>query len=236
MVTTALMLPTFTYNYPIMAVNPPKKIPFNSETIRCLLIDLDDTLYPHDSGVWEMIRARMQQYMLEEMSFQPEEVPALRQRLWKQYGTTLRGLQVEYEVDMEDYLAYVHDVPIEACLTSDPELPHMLDRLPQRKFIFTNAHTAHAHRIMDHLGVSSHFEGIIDIYAMAPYCKPQAQAFQKTLALVNEPPEACMLVDDSPDNLSTAQGLGMETISIGIHRHDSSPHINTIHDLAALLI
>jgi len=236
MVTTALMLPTFTYNYPIMATNPPKKIPFNSKTIRCLLIDLDDTLYPHDSGVWEMIRARMQQYMLEEMRFHPEEVPALRHRLWKQYGTTLRGLQAEFEVDMAAYLAYVHDVPIETCLTPNPKLPLRVDSLPQRKFIFTNAHTAHAHRIMDHLGVISHFEGIIDIYAMAPYCKPQVEAFHKALELIRELPEACLLVDDSPDNLSTAQVLGMETISIGIHRHNSSPHINTIHDLAALLI
>lgn len=201
------------------------------ENIHTLLIDLDDTLYPHDSGVWEMIRARMQQYMLEEMGFSPDEVPALRERLWRQYGTTLRGLQAEYEVDMAAYLAYVHDVPIETLLSPDPELVHMFERISQRKFIFTNAHKAHALRVTDRLGVADLFEGIIDIYAMAPHCKPQAQAFEKALALVGETPEACLLVDDSPGNLTAARALGMATVSIGIHRHDGSPHIESIHDL-----
>ena len=203
--------------------------------IHVLLIDLDDTIYPHDSGVWEMIRVRMQKYMLEEMGFPPEEVPALRQRLWKQYGTTLRGLQTEYEVDTEAYLAYVHDVPIETRLSPDPNLARMLANLPQRKFIFTNAHSAHAKRVMCHLGVTDLFEEIIDVQNMAPYCKPQQEAFHKALDLVGAPPEACLLVDDSPDNLTTAESLGIATISIGIHRHDGSPHIESIHDLEMFL-
>jgi putative hydrolase of the HAD superfamily len=207
----------------------------NPADLRVLLIDLDDTLYPHDTGVWEMIKARMQQYMLEEMGFSPEETPPLRERLWKQYGTTLRGLQVEYEVDMAAYLAYVHDVPAESRLSPDPELAYMLDSFSQRKFIFTNASAAHARRIMDCLEVAAQFDGIIDIYAMAPHCKPQTQAFHKALTLVNEPPEACLLVDDSPDNLNAARSLGMATVSIGRHHHDGSVHIDSILELEELL-
>ena len=207
----------------------------NPAKLRALLIDLDDTLYPHDSGVWEMIRTRMQQYMLEEMKFSPDEVPALRERLWRQYGTTLRGLQTEYEVDTEAYLAYVHDVPIETCLSPDPNLVRMLENLLQRKFIFTNAHKAHALRIMDHLGVTDLFDGIIDVQTMAPYCKPHPQAFQTALTLTGTPPEACLLVDDSPDNLAAAQALGMATISIGLHHHNNSPHIDSILELGSII-
>jgi len=184
------------------------------QDIRTLLIDLDDTLYPHDCGVWEMIRTRMQHYMLEEMGLPPEQVPELRHRLWKQYGTTLRGLQAEFEVDVEDFLDYVHDVPVEEHIPVDSNLYRVLQELPHRKFIFTNAYTAHAKRVLDHLGVSDQFEGIIDIYAMMPYI-----------------PEKCLLVDDSPDNLATAKALGMATMSIGAHRHDGSPHIKTINAL-----
>jgi putative hydrolase of the HAD superfamily len=199
--------------------------------IRTLLIDLDDTLYPHDCGVWEMIRARMQRYMLEEMGLPADEVPALRHRLWKEYGTTLRGLQAEFEVDVEDFLDYVHDVPVEERIPVDPNLYRILQDLPQRKFIFTNAYTAHAKRVLDHLGVSDQFEGIIDIYAMMPYCKPQVEAYKKALSIVHDIPEKCLLVDDSPDNLATAKALGMATMSIGAHRHDGSPHIKSINAL-----
>ncbi len=203
----------------------------NLSGIRVLLIDLDDTLYPSDSGVWEMIRARMQQYMLDEMGFPPDKVPVLRHRLWQQYGTTLRGLQVEYEVDMAEFLDYVHDVPIEDHLQRDPELVRMLQSLPQRKYIFTNANAVHARRVMKTLGVLAQFEGIIDINKLSPHCKPQAAAFQIALGIVNDTPGHCLLVDDSPSNLTTAKALGMATISIGSHHHDGSPHIEKIKDL-----
>jgi len=206
------------------------------QDIYILLIDLDDTLYPHDSGVWEMIRARMQGYMLEEMGLPPEEVPELRRRLWKQYGTTLRGLQAEYEVDMAEYLDYVHDIPLEEHLKPDPDLRCVLQSLPQRKFIFTNAYADHAKRVMEHLGVLDQFEGIIDIYAMMPYCKPQPEAFHTALNIVNEAPEHCLVVDDSPENLSTAKALEMATVSIGAHRHDGSPHIEQLSQLRELLL
>jgi putative hydrolase of the HAD superfamily len=206
----------------------------NFSSLRVLFIDLDDTLYPSDSGIWGMIRERMQQYMLDEMGFPPEEVPTLRHRLWKQYGTTLRGLQMEYEVDMADFLDYVHDIPVEEHLQPDPELSQFLNSLPQRKFIFTNAHTTHAKRVMDLLEVTDQFEGIIDIYAISPHCKPQLEAFHTALKIVNSAPEHCLLVDDSPGNLATAKALDMKTVSIGSRRHDGSPHIESIHELKLL--
>jgi len=207
----------------------------NPSELQVLLIDLDDTLYSSDSGVWEMIRTRMQKYMLEEMNISPDEVPVLRNRLWRQYGTTLRGLKAEFEVDEEDFLAYVHDVPMEEHIIVDTELRNMLQALPQRKFVFTNSHYAHANRVTGLLGVRDQFEGIIDIYAMMPYCKPQVEAFQIALDIVQDRPEHCLLVDDSPDNLSTAKALGMTTISIGAHHHEASPHIESIHHLKAFL-
>ena len=199
--------------------------------IRCLLVDLDDTLYPHTNGVWEMIRIRINQFLSEKMGFPAEKVPELRYRLWSQYGTTLRGLQVEYAVDMDDFLDFVHDVPLEKILSPDPELDSIFQNIPQRKVIFTNAHAAHARRVINLLGISRHFETIVDIYAMTPHCKPDVEAFQKTLDIIREKPEDCVLIDDAPKNLETALSLSMGAISVGKHQHDSCPHIETIHDL-----
>ena len=215
-----------------MSSSPPA---IDLKQLSCLFFDLDDTLYPRDSGIWEMIRKRIDVYMVEKLHFAIEEVPELRYRLWSQYGTTLRGLQVEYDVDMKDYVTFVHNVPIDATLSPDPVLEASLAALPQRKFIYTNSDISHTQRITKRLGIYDLFDGIIDIYAMAPYCKPQPEAFAIALAAGGEPPERCLLVDDSPRNLDAAQALGMTTVSIGEQTHEGSPHINTIHEFFALV-
>lgn len=203
--------------------------------IHTILIDLDNTLYPHSNGIWLMIRDRIHQFLVEELHFPEEEVDGLRHRLWQQYGTTLRGLQTEFAVDMDAYLVYVHDIPLETVIAPDPLLADAFRKLPQKKVIFTNGSADHAHRVMGLLGVTDQFEAVIDIYAMAPYCKPQREAFDKVLALLGEKAEACLLIDDTPDNLDTAQQMGMATISVGMYRHDGSPHIDVIQEIATVM-
>ena len=206
-----------------------------NNNIRCLLFDLDDTLYPQDNGLWELIRVRMNRYLQEEMGFSPAEVPELRHRLWRQYGTTLRGLQAEFSVDMDAFLDYVHDIPLETVLQPHPALKALLGAIPQRRIIFTNAHAPHARRVLQALDVEPHFEQIIDIYAMQPHCKPHPEAFQIALALIGEKPEACLLIDDAPKNLETARRLGLAAVSVGRHRTDGIPHIESILDLPQVL-
>jgi len=205
------------------------------EHIRCLLIDLDDTLYPRESGAWTRVRERIDQFLLEVMAFPPDEVTELRARLFRQYGTTLRGLQIEYEVDMDHYLDYVHDIPIDDLLSPDPELDLALQALPQRKVIFTNANAAHATRVIQRLGIKGCFDTIIDIHDLYPHCKPEVEAFHKALAIIDEDPRRCLMVDDNPTNLVTARALGITTVSIGLHSHDGSPHIPDIKFLPRLL-
>lgn len=206
------------------------------DSIRCLLFDLDDTLYPQDNGIWEKIGGRIDHFLVERMNISPGDVRALRSRLFHQYGTTLRGLQVEHEVDMDEYLQYVHDIPYEEFLTEDPELDRVLATLPQqKKVIFTNAHIPHAQKVLNILGVGHHFEKIVDIYALYPYCKPEVEAFHKALTTIDQQAEHCLLIDDNPNNLAVAQSLGMKTISIGKYRHNSSPHIEDIKAIVELL-
>ena len=112
-----------------------------------IFFDLDETLYPSSSGLWLAIRERINAFMHERMGFPPEQIEALREEYFREYGTTLRGLQANYSVDMDEYLAFVHDLPLEAHLHPDPELRGVIEALPARKFIFTNADCAHANRV-----------------------------------------------------------------------------------------
>ena len=201
-----------------------------------ILFDLDDTLYPQNSHLMDNLLLRIHKFMEEELHFSSEEIPEIRQRLYKTYGTTLRGLQSEYEVDMDIYLDYLNEVPLEDYLSQDLALGELLSSITQPKYVFTNSDRTHAKKVLNLLDITDHFLKIIDIYDLAPYCKPQSEAFQIALDLVNQTPGNCLFIDDSPANLTMAQKLGMTTISVGLNPHDGSPHIEKILDLPDLLL
>jgi putative hydrolase of the HAD superfamily len=177
-----------------------------------LLIDLDDTLYPATSGLWEAIRRRIDLYVETKFSLSHAEASDLRRNLFMQYGTTLRGLQTVYSVDAEEYLAFVHDVPLDHFIQPDPALRQALLACPQRKVIFTNADSSHARRVLNVLSLNGLFEQILDIHVFDPYCKPMPEAFTIALKLLGETPPRCVVVDDSLPNLATAHDLGMHTV------------------------
>ncbi|MCC7130821.1 MAG: pyrimidine 5'-nucleotidase [Anaerolineae bacterium] len=183
--------------------------------ITTLFFDLDDTLYPNGNGLWQAIRSRMSAYMAERLGLPVDVIPKLREHYFKTYGTTLRGLQKHHQVDADDYLAYVHDLPLEEYLQPQPELRKFLRELPQRRFIFTNADSGHARRVLEALDIQGCFDGIIDVREIGFACKPELEAYQRALALAGDPaPQDCAMLDDSTENLATAKRLGMTTILI----------------------
>ena len=87
-----------------------------------IFFDLDDTLYPSNAGLWQAIKNRMNDYMRERMNIPEKEIPQLREKYFLQYGTTLHGLQKHHQIDVDDYLAYVHDLPFDNYLISRSSL------------------------------------------------------------------------------------------------------------------
>ena len=186
-----------------------------SQPIRAFFIDLDDTIYPASSGVWPLAAERMVIYMNEVLGIPLAEAPALRERLFHKYGTTLRGLQLEYGIDSEDYLAYVHDLDLHNLLEPDPELKEALARFNQPIWIFTNATREHAQNVLSAIQVAECFSGIIDIRDVQPYCKPDPSAYRIALQLAGSlAPEEVLMVDDRKENLDVAANLGFKTVLI----------------------
>ncbi len=181
-----------------------------------IFFDLDDTLYPPTSGIWEAIGSRMEQYMVEKLAIPANSVHVERSRLFHSYGTTLRGLVAEYGIDDVFFLDYVHDIPINEYLSANPRLRETISDFKQRRIIFTNASLDHANRVVKALGIEDLFEQVIDIVAIKPWCKPQAEAFSTALeiAKVYNPAE-CIMIDDAHRNLVTAHELGFYTIQVG---------------------
>ncbi len=204
-------------------------MPFKS-----LYFDLDDTLYPPSSGLWDAIRERMNLYMQNMIDLPLPEIVRLRQGYLEQYGTTLRGLQAHYELDRDEYLAFVHDLPLEKYIRPDPSLCELLLSLPQKRWIFTNADANHARRVLNILGVQDCFDGIIDIRAIDFACKPEMVAYERALAISGDfDPAQCAYFDDSMRNLAPAHELGFYTILVGKDGANTAAHkaISSLHEL-----
>jgi putative hydrolase of the HAD superfamily len=182
--------------------------------IRYLLFDLDNTLYPKNSGVMQEISRRISLYMEQRLGMTPAVVEQLRVEYWQRYGTSLRGLQIHYGVDPDDYLTFVHDFAVTDYLQPNPALDHMLAQIPAEKVIFTNANAEYAWRILQALGVSHHFSRIFDIAAVDYINKPDEAAYRRVLAALQARPEECVIVEDIARNLEPAKRLGMITVLV----------------------
>jgi putative hydrolase of the HAD superfamily len=186
----------------------------NRCTIETILFDLDETLYPRRAGIMDQIRTLILAYMQRRLEMSPEEADAVRSRYLHAYGTTMRGLQAHHGIDAEDYLDFVHRLPLEDYIGANPALDEALAAIPQTKVVFTNATREHAERVLDVLGVRHHFEHIVDIRDMSFESKPEPSAYRRICALLEQDPEACMLVEDNVRNLVPAKELGMVTVLV----------------------
>ena len=179
-----------------------------------IAFDLDETMYPRHAGVMQAIGQRITLYLEQFMGLSTDEALALRRKHVVEYGTTLRGLQIENSIDSDQYMEFVHDVPIEALLRFDPRLDRALESIDAQKVIFTNASREHAERVLAALGMRRHFARIIDVRDTDWICKPHREAYVHLLALLAVPAQRCMLAEDNVRNLRPASEMGLTTVLV----------------------
>jgi len=185
-------------------------------SIDTIFFDLDATLYPESNGLWPAIRSKIDQYMHERVNIPLSEIPNLREDYYIHYGTTLRGLQIHYDVQAEEYLNFVHDLPLQEYLEPNPALREILFSIPKKRWIFTNSDQPHVERVLSILGISDCFDGLVDVYALEPHCKPKQEAYQIALKFAgNADPATCAMLDDSVNNLTPAKKMGFFTVWVG---------------------
>ncbi|KAA3648167.1 MAG: pyrimidine 5'-nucleotidase [Chloroflexi bacterium] len=207
--------------------------------ISTYFLDLDGTFYANSLGMWEAISERINAFLERHMGFDKAAIDKAREDYYVQYGTTLRGLMLHHEVDPLEYLAYVHNVPLDDYLTPNPAIQKALEALPGTKWIFTNADTAHAKRVLEAVGVSLDlFAGFIDVVRTDYVNKPDEAAYRKALEIAGgPPPSTCVMVDDQDRNLAPSRRLGMHTVLVGPDVEDRAAHTNIaeLHQLPAAL-
>lgn len=201
---------------------------------KTLFFDLDATLYSPANGLLQAINRRIRSYMIEVMKFSPEQALDLQKKYFHQYGTTLVGLINHHQVNTDNYLQYVHDLPLEKYLSPDPELRNIITSLQQSKWIFTNSIKSYAQQVTTILSIDDQFRGIIDSSRLDHQTKPARQAYQRAMKIAKvSNPAHCVLFDDRIENLFPAQELGMFTVLINPENMSSQAdlQINRLHEL-----
>jgi putative hydrolase of the HAD superfamily len=181
--------------------------------VREWVFDLDNTLYPHHSNLFSQIDVRITRFVSELLTLPHDEARAIQKQLYKDYGTTLRGLMELHGIDPDDFLEKVHDIDYSG-LTPDPALGEAIRALPGRKFIFTNGDRMHAERTARQLGILDHFDEIFDIMAAELEPKPALATYHRFLGQHGVEPEKAAMFEDLGRNLEGPKSLGMRTVLI----------------------
>ena len=200
------------------------------------IFDLDNTLYPATTKLFEQIAVRMTDYIVAELKVSAAEALVLRQRYYKTYGTTLRGLMLEHGMEPMGFLDYVHQINY-VSVAEHKALAEALQRLPGRKLVFTAGTRPHARNVLARLGCSDVFEEMFDITDCHFIPKPDAKPYEIFLQRHGVAPERAAFFEDLPENLLVPRALGMVTVLVGEHDEALVPaHIDYVTgDLASFL-
>lgn len=194
---------------PTKSENTPSRPDFGR--VDAWIFDLDHTLYTTNAAEQAEMEERICRYVQRHFGLPRDQAWEIQKGYLRDYGSTLAGMIRNHHIDPDAYHDEVNDLEALA-LAPDAALRAGLERLPGRRFVFTNNCGRFARSVLTRLGVEDLFAGIVDVKAMDFILKPSPKAFETLVALSGLAPERAALFDDSPRNLIPARALGMRTV------------------------
>ena len=179
--------------------------------IREWIFDLDNCLYPASTGLFALIDERMGAYIQRLLDCDADEAKRVQKAHFHEHGTTLAGLMKTHGIDPNHFLDDVHAIALDR-VNPDQPLAAALARLPGRRFVFTNGDAPYARRVLEAIGVESHFDELHDIHASELKPKPDPHGYALLCERFGIDPAHALLVDDMAQNLKPAKALGMTTV------------------------
>ena len=177
------------------------------------VFDLDNTLYPAHCDLFAQIDVRMTEFVARELKLDHNEARAIQKAYYAEYGTTLNGLMTRHAMEPADFLDYVHDIDLTP-IDHAPDLEAAIARLPGEKFIYTNGSRGHAERVSAKLGLAHLFDGVFAIEDSSYTPKPHRQSFEHFVRSFGVAPEASIMFEDLPRNLTVPADMGFTTVLV----------------------
>ena len=185
------------------------------------IFDLDNTLYPASTRIFNMIDQRMKSFISMKLNISPEEAFTLQKDFYKNYGTTLSGLMKFYNVDPDQFLDYVHNIDFSKIKRSE-KLRQSINRLQGKKILYTNGDMKYAKKVLKAIGIDKSIPNIFDIKKANFIPKPELISYKKMIKEFEIDPEKAVFFEDIEKNLEPAYKLGITTVHIDIEHDDKS--------------
>ncbi len=177
------------------------------------IFDLDNTLHDASPYIFPHINRSMTEYVQRLLNVSEAEANALRVEYWQRYGATLKGLMRHHGTRPAHFLWETHQFPhLSRMVLREPRLRHVLNGLPGRKLVFSNAPEHYARAVLRLLRVDDLFDDVFSIEHTHYRPKPETAGFVRLLRKHRLAPAQCVMVEDSAENLQTAKRLGMRTV------------------------
>jgi hypothetical protein len=106
--------------------------PITIDHIQTWIFDLDNTIYPAASRLFDQVRHRMTDYIQHHFSLERDAAKAMQKDLFLRHRTTMKGLMVEHGTDPHHFMDYVHDIDL-STLGYDTELNEGIGALSGRR-------------------------------------------------------------------------------------------------------
>lgn len=198
------------------------------------VFDLDNTLYPPEARLFDLIDARMTRWIMDALGVGAGEAGQLRRHWWERHGTTLAGLMAEHAIDPWPFLEHVHDVPLDR-LAPDPQLAASLASLPGRRIVYTNGSAPYARRVLAARGLAGAIDAVYGVEDAGFRPKPERAAFEAVFARDGLAPARAAMFEDDARNLLAPWQMGMRTVHVA-PTPAAAPHVgHHAADLAAFL-
>ncbi|MBN2617414.1 MAG: HAD hydrolase-like protein [Spirochaetales bacterium] len=203
--------------------------------IKHIIFDVDKTIYPDSCGFGDEMDRRISEYTANFIGKPLSEVDILRKQSVKDYGTTLRWLQLEHGLtDTDHYLDFVHPVDVEKYLPNKNEVKNIFHKIKVPISILSNGPMENVDRILHFYEVKDLFNPIIDIKMNQLKGKPYTEVYERILKIIGLPIEEVLLVDDVEDYLIPFHDMGGNVLLVNEHNRPTKMNFNQIRNILEL--
>ncbi len=177
------------------------------------IFDLDNTLHNATPHIFPHINRSMTAYLQQHLKLEEQAANELRVHYWQRYGATLSGMMRHHGTDPHHFLWHTHQFPeLPQMVMHEPQLRQVLQRLPGKKLVFSNAPHHYAQAVLKLLKVDDLFDDLFAIEHTRFQPKPRIAGFMRLLNKHRLNPSRCVMVEDAAENLKAAKILGMRTV------------------------
>lgn len=205
--------------------------------IKHIIFDVDKTIYPSSCGFGDEMDRRISQYTADFIKISLDQANLLRRRSVKDYGTTLRWLQVEHGLkDTEHYLDYVHPKDVHNYLPNRDEVKNMFHKIPISISILSNGPIENVDRILHYYNIKHLFNPIIDIKDNNLKGKPHRESYEKILNHIDHNIGEILFVDDVEDYLIPFHDMGGNVLLVNEREKHTKMKFDEITNILELPI